>query len=129
MTGSIHHECLLEEATIHAPSSDEETRVHIEDQATQDDVEEIRPLSIFETIFTTYPPILDSLLSQLPTRSTFDLFHTSRYLRSFLQQYPLAWKTLSFRLPQPALLLTSPGVETPDGRDRQSRQQFTARRR
>ncbi|KAF2098365.1 hypothetical protein NA57DRAFT_22790, partial [Rhizodiscina lignyota] len=60
----------------------------------------------------------------LPTRSLFDLLHTSRHLRCFLEQYPLAWKTLSFRLPQPALLLTSPGVETPDGRERQSRQQF-----
>lgn len=124
MTGAAHNERLL----VEAPTTtiwEEVSRVHIEHEAAAEDgVNEFHPLSLFETIFTTYPPILESLLSQLPTRSVFDLFHTNRYLRSFLYQYPLAWKTLSFRLPQPALMLTSPGVETPDGRDRQSRQQF-----
>lgn len=80
--------------------------------------------SRFERVITTYPPILESLLAQLPTLSILDLFHTSTHLRSFLCSYPLAWKTLSFRLPQPALtsVLGSPGNETPDGRDRQSKQ-------
>lgn len=81
-------------------------------------------LSTFEAIFTTYPPILESLLSQLPTRSLFDLAHTSHYMRDFLARYPLAWRTLSFRLPQPALLLVSPGAETPDGSNRPGKQNF-----
>lgn len=78
--------------------------------------------SPLEHIITGYPPIFDSLFSQLPTSSVLDLFHTSRRLRNFLSIYPLAWKTLSFRLPQPAVVLGSPGNETPDGRERQSKQ-------
>ena len=78
-------------------------------------------LSLFEAVITSYPPILESLLAQIPTASIFDLYHTSRHLREFLESYPLAWKTLSFRLPQPALVLGSPGNETPDGRERQSK--------
>ncbi|KAF2760183.1 hypothetical protein EJ05DRAFT_436318 [Pseudovirgaria hyperparasitica] len=78
--------------------------------------------SLFEAVISAHPPILESLLSQLPTVSIIDLFHTSRYLREFLASYPLAWKTLSFRLPQPAPVVGSPGNETPDGRDRQSKQ-------
>lgn len=81
-------------------------------------------LSRFEFIFTTHPPILESLLSQLPTHSLFDLVHTSHHLRDFLTHYPLAWRTLSFRLPQPALLTQSPGVETPDGNNRHAKQNF-----
>ena len=80
-----------------------------------------RELSTFERIITSHPPILESLISQLPTRSVIDLFHTSAHLRSFLEEYPLAWKTLSFRLPQPTVAQGSPGVDTPDARDRQSR--------
>jgi hypothetical protein len=39
-----------------------------------------------------------------------------------LRGYPLAWKTLSFRLPQPAVVnVGSPGNETPDSRERQSK--------
>ena len=78
-------------------------------------------LSLFESIVTSYPPILESLLSQIPTAAVLDLYHTSRYLRDFLRGYPLAWKTLSFRLPQPAVVVGSPGNETPDNRDRQSK--------
>src|SRR5262245_35781743 len=78
-------------------------------------------LSLFESVFTSYPPILESLLSQIPTSAVLDLYHTSRHLRDFLRKYPLAWKTLSFRLPQPAAAVGSPGNETPDGRDRQSK--------
>lgn len=75
-----------------------------------------RPLSTFERVVTGTPPILESLLAQLPTASILDLFHTSSYLRQFLGSYPLAWKTLSFRLPQPVVILGSHGAETPDGR-------------
>ncbi|KAF2739707.1 hypothetical protein EJ04DRAFT_426512 [Polyplosphaeria fusca] len=78
-------------------------------------------LSLLESVITTYPPVLESLLAQIPTAAVLDLYHTSRYLRDFLQKYPLAWKTLSFRLPQPAAVVGSPGNETPDGRERQSK--------
>jgi hypothetical protein len=81
----------------------------------------IATLSLFESIITSYPPILESLLAQVPTASVFDLYHTSTYLRDFLRGYPLAWKTLSFRLPQPAVVVGTPGNETPDSRDRQSK--------
>lgn len=78
-------------------------------------------LSPFEAIFTNYPPVLESLLAQITTSSLLDLYHTSKYLRDFLKKYPLAWKTLSFRLPQPAVAMATPGNETPDSRERQSK--------
>ncbi|KAF9700312.1 hypothetical protein EKO04_001608 [Ascochyta lentis] len=78
-------------------------------------------LSLLEAVVTAYPPVLESLLAQLPTPALLDLYHTSRHLRLFLRHYPLAWKTLSFRLPQPAVAVGSPGNETPDARDRQSK--------
>ncbi|KAL6712245.1 hypothetical protein ACN47E_000122 [Coniothyrium glycines] len=80
-----------------------------------------RALTIFESVITAYPPVLESLLAQLPTAALLQLYHTSRHLRTFLRDYPLAWKTLSFRLPQPAVTVGSPGNETPDSRDRQSK--------
>lgn len=70
-------------------------------------VEERAP-SRFELLLSTYPPVLESLLAQLPTRSVLDLYHTSHYLREFLRHYPLAWKTLSFRLPPPPAPNESP---------------------
>ncbi|KAF2262677.1 hypothetical protein CC78DRAFT_309383 [Lojkania enalia] len=79
------------------------------------------PLSLFESVITSYPPILESLLAQIPTTSFLNLYHTSKYLRDFLRSYPVAWKTLSFRLPQPAVAVGTPGSETPDGRERQSK--------
>ena len=54
-------------------------------------------LSRFEQIISTHPPVLESLLFQLPTSSILDLYHTSKYLRAFLQGYPTAWNHLSFR--------------------------------
>jgi hypothetical protein len=78
-------------------------------------------LSLFEAVVTAYPPVLESLLAQIPTAALLDLYHTSRHLRDFLRRYPLAWKTLSFRLPQPAVTVGSPGNETPDGRERASK--------
>jgi hypothetical protein len=81
-----------------------------------------RELSLFERVVTSHPPVLESLLSQIPTRSIFNLHQSSRYLRSFLEEYPLAWKALSFRLPQPTVFPGSPGIETPDSRERQSKQ-------
>lgn len=55
-------------------------------------------LSVFERIIAFHSPILESLLLQLPTLSILSLYHTSRFLRSFLQSYPIAWSHLSFRL-------------------------------
>ncbi|EAW11200.1 uncharacterized protein ACLA_088910 [Aspergillus clavatus NRRL 1] len=66
-------------------------------------VEALAPaLSTFERVITTHTPILESLLLQTPTEAILKLFHTSRYLRSFLQSYPTAWKHLSFRLFYPS---------------------------
>ena len=55
-------------------------------------------LSTLERIIATHSPILESLFLQLPTSSILHLYHTSRFLRSFLQSYPLVWNYLSFRL-------------------------------
>lgn len=57
-----------------------------------------RSLSKLERIVATHPPVVESLLLQLPTSSILNLYHTSRFLRSFLQSYPTAWNYLSFRL-------------------------------
>lgn len=61
-------------------------------------------LSRFEQIISTHPPVFESLLLQLPTSSILDLYHTSNYLRSFLQAYPTAWNHLSFRSFSPGRL-------------------------
>ena len=58
--------------------------------------------SPFERIITACPPISESLLLQLPTSSIISLYHTSECLRQFLQDYPTAWKSLSFRSPSPS---------------------------
>ena len=55
-------------------------------------------LSTFEKIIASHSPILESLLLQLSTSSLLSLYHTSKFLRYFLQSYPTAWKYLSFRL-------------------------------
>lgn len=75
-------------------------------------------LSTFERVIAGHPPVLESLLAQLPTVSILALFHTSSYLRRFLKAYPLAWKTLSFRLPpMVGNFGSSPaGTDTPDGK-------------
>ena len=72
-------------------------------------------LSAFERIISTHPPVLESLLLQLPTSSILDLYHTSNYLRSFLQCYPIAWNNLSFRSLSPGRLAsrqTSPASDS-----------------
>lgn len=72
-------------------------------------------LSAFERIISTHPPVLESLLLQLPTSSILDLYHTSNYLRSFLQRYPIAWNNLSFRSLSPGRLAsrqTSPASDS-----------------
>lgn len=74
------------------------------------------PPGVFECIINTYPPVFEVLLLHLPTSSILDLYHTNRYLRNFLQNYPLAWKNLSFRLPSPPVPLAPAlaGFESPD---------------
>ena len=72
-------------------------------------------LSTFERIISTHPPVFESLLLQLPTSSILDLYHTSNYLRSFLQCYPIAWNNLSFRSLSPGRLAsrqTSPASDS-----------------
>jgi hypothetical protein len=56
----------------------------------------------FESLVTCNPPVLESLLAQIPTETILRLYHTSYYLRQFLQNSPTAWKYISFRLSQPA---------------------------
>ena len=63
-------------------------------------------LSKFELIISTHAPVFESLLLQLPTSSILDLYHTSNYLRSFLQGYPTAWNHLSFRSFSPGRLIS-----------------------
>lgn len=59
-------------------------------------------LSTFEHLFTTIHPLIETLCKHLPTSAIFDLYHTSRRWRKFLRTYPLAWRSLSFRLLPPA---------------------------
>jgi hypothetical protein len=94
---------------------------HTETTTRNDAVNSGAALSLFESIITSYPPVLESFLAQISTVTLLELYHTSRHLRQFLQRYPLAWKTLSFRLPQPAVAVGSPGNETPENRERQSK--------
>lgn len=80
--------------------------------------------SRFESILITHPTIAESLLASLPTRSLIDLFHTSRYLRTFLAEYPLAWRTLSFRAPTPALGVNNPEGDAVDGPGARNAKQY-----
>ncbi|KAF7714810.1 Uncharacterized protein PECH_008025 [Penicillium ucsense] len=83
-----------------------------------------RVLSLFERVITTNAPIFESLLLQIPTDTILALYHTSSYLRKFLQSYPTAWKSLSFRLLCPTGTVSNrviiPGISEPDTQ-RQSR--------
>ena len=58
--------------------------------------------SLFEVVVTCNPPVLESLLSQVPTETILRLYQASYYLRQFLSNSPTAWKYISFRLFQPA---------------------------
>jgi hypothetical protein len=72
-------------------------------------------ISQFEFILTTCEPVLDYLLSHLPTFSILSLYQTSDYLCQYMRSYPLAWRTLSFRQPQPTITVGSPGLDAPPG--------------
>ena len=104
-------------------SSPTSSTTHLLHHADSQSSEVCSSLSSFESIFTSYPPVLESLIAHLPTLSLLNLYRTSRHLRRFLKSYPLAWSTLSFRLPQIALVTSVPGNETPELRERQSRAQ------
>lgn len=115
------HSAVVEPAMFSVLARGDEAAVRDGECAVESNHDHGPMLSPFEAIFTTYPPVLASLLAQISTATLLDLYHTSRHLREFLKMYPLAWKTLSFRLPQPSVAMGSPGNETPDGRERQSR--------
>ncbi|KAI2792463.1 hypothetical protein POX_b02501 [Penicillium oxalicum] len=92
-------------------------------QLIQDAVQRVaesaeRTLSLFERMITMHAPILESLLLQIPTDTILALYHTSSYLRTFLQSYPTAWNSLSFRLLCPSGTLTTrlivPGISDPE---------------
>lgn len=70
-----------------------------------------RTISAFERIITTNTPITESLLLQLPTDSIIKLYHTSKYLRTFLRSYPTAWRSLSFRLQFPSGTPPNPSLD------------------
>jgi len=72
------------------------------------------PPSQFEDIISRHPPILESLLNQLPTSSILTLYHVSPYLKSFLSCYPIAWSHMSFRAMRPGRVVsrqTSPASD------------------
>lgn len=73
------------------------------------------PLSPLECMILTHPPIFESLLLQLPTSSILDLYHTSRHLQAFLQDYPTAWNNLSFRSSSPGRLASRQTSPASDG--------------
>ena len=58
--------------------------------------------SSFELLITCNPPVLQSLLSQIPTETIYRLYQTSPYLRDFLKKSPTSWRYISWRLYQPA---------------------------
>ncbi|OAG37769.1 hypothetical protein AYO21_08012 [Fonsecaea monophora] len=69
-----------------------------------------KTLSPFELLITCNPPILESLLAQVPTESIFKLYQTSPYLRDFFSKSPTSWRYISWRLYQPAVTTATVGV-------------------
>ncbi|KAK5424756.1 hypothetical protein LTR83_000346 [Exophiala xenobiotica] len=67
-----------------------------------DEVPTLRPHpSAFELLITCNPPILQSLLAQVPTDTIFRLYQTSSFLRDFFTRSPTSWRYISWRLFQP----------------------------
>lgn len=58
--------------------------------------------SRFELLITCNPPILESLLAQVPTDTIFRLYQTSPFLRDFFTKSPTSWRYISWRLYQAA---------------------------
>jgi hypothetical protein len=96
--------------------------VRVQARTMSSPTEEIpsRRLSKLEEIMAAYEPILNSLLAHLPTTSIRHLSNSSSYLHQFIRSYPLAWKSLSSRLPQQSAILGSPSGDS-DSRDRHSK--------
>lgn len=64
----------------------------------------------FELLITCNPPILESLLAQVPTETIFRLYQTSSFLRDFFSKSPTSWRYISWRLYQPAVTATPVAV-------------------
>ncbi|KIW26497.1 uncharacterized protein PV07_09588 [Cladophialophora immunda] len=79
-----------------------------------------KALSPFELLITCNPPILESLLAQVPTETIFRLYQTSPYLRDFFSKSPTSWRYISWRLHQPAVTTATVGVNAAGNGPRQS---------
>ena len=79
-----------------------------------------RELSAFEQLITRNPPILESLFAQITTQSILRLYHTSPYLRQFLQNSPSSWRYISWKLAQPAATTSTVTHNGTSNRPRQS---------
>lgn len=74
----------------------------------------------FERLIACNPPILESLLAQLPFQSILKLYHTSPFLRQFLRQSPTSWRYISLRLYQPTVSTVAASNNNTGNRPRQS---------
>lgn len=63
--------------------------------------------SPFELLITCNPPILESLLNQVPTETIYRLYQTSPFLRDFFSKSPTSWRYISWRLYQAAATNTT----------------------
>ncbi|EXJ79389.1 hypothetical protein A1O3_08891 [Capronia epimyces CBS 606.96] len=71
--------------------------------------------SPFELLITCNPPILESLLVQVPTETIFRLYQTSSSLRDFFSKSPTSWRYISWRLYQPTVTPAPPAPAAPAG--------------
>ncbi|KAJ9606463.1 hypothetical protein H2200_009424 [Cladophialophora chaetospira] len=72
-------------------------------------------LSPFELLITCNPPILQSLLAQVPTETIFRLYQTSPYLRDFFARSPTSWRYISWRLYQPTTTAVTAAANAANG--------------
>ncbi len=77
-------------------------------------------ISPFELLITCNPPILQSLLSQVPTETIFRLYQTSSYLRDFFARSPTSWRYISWRLQQPAAASVTVATNSANGQRQSS---------
>lgn len=70
------------------------------------------PISRFEQILANNPPVLSSLVAQLPTESILSLYHTSTFLKSLFKHSPTSWRYMSWRLHQPSPQQPTPNSNT-----------------
>jgi hypothetical protein len=97
------------------PLQDESSQPQVNPLAQEDNNATSPNISSFESLLTNHTPVLDSFILQCPTSSLLNLYHTSSYLRSFLESYSLTWRNLSFKLqeanPAPAVSSVSVNAE------------------